>query len=67
MTKRDIIIIITILIIGVAIGYLIGRRKPDKEYHIIEVPKTSDITDGLTGRKLNYYNNLYARENKTMD
>jgi hypothetical protein len=67
MTKRDIIIIIFILMIGMAIGYLLGRRKPEKEFHVIEVPKTSDITDGLTGRKLTYYENLYARSNKTMD
>jgi hypothetical protein len=53
--------------IGMAIGYLLGRRKPEKEFHVIEVPKTSDITDELTGRKLTYYENLYARSNKTMD
>lgn len=54
--------------IGMAIGYLLGsRRKPEKEFHVIEVPKTSDITDGLTGRKLTYYENLYARSNKGMD
>ena len=68
MTKRDIIIIISILMIGMAIGYLLGsRRKPEKEFHVIEVPKTSDITDGLTGRKLTYYENLYARSNKGLD
>ena len=50
--------------VGMAIGYLIGRRKPEKEFHVIEVPKTADITDGLTGRKLNYYERLYATESK---
>jgi hypothetical protein len=64
MTKRDIIIIIAILMVGMAIGYLLGRRKPEKEFHVIEVPKTADITDGLTGRKLNYYERLYATESK---
>jgi len=62
MTKRDIIIIIAILMVGMAIGYLLGRRKP--EYKIIEVSKAHDITDGLTGRKLNYYERLYATESK---
>jgi hypothetical protein len=67
MTKRDIIIIIFILMIGMTIGYLLGRRKPEKELQVIEVSKAHDITDGLTGRKLTYYENLYARSNKTMD
>jgi hypothetical protein len=64
MTKRDIIIIITILMVGMAIGYLLGRRKPYKEYKVIEVSKAHDITDGLTGRKLNYYERLYATKSK---
>lgn len=65
MTKRDIIIIIAILMVGMAIGYLLGRRKP--EYKVIEVSKVHDITDGSTGGKLKYYENLYARSNKRMD
>ncbi len=64
MTKRDIIIIIFILMVGMAIGYLLGRRKPEKELQVIEVSKAHDITDGLTGRKLNYYERLYATESK---
>ena len=53
--------------VGMTIGYLLGRRKPEKELQVIEVSKAHDITDGLTGRKLTYYENLYARSNKTMD
>lgn len=53
--------------VGMAIGYLLGRRKPYKEYKVIEVLKAHDITDGLTGRKLNYYERLYATESKWMD
>ena len=67
MTKRDIIIIIFILMVGMAIGYLLGRKEPEKEYHVIEIPKTADITTGATGGKLKYYENLYARENKRLD
>jgi hypothetical protein len=65
--KRDIIIAGALIGLGVLIGYLLFSKEPEKEFHVIEVPKTSDITDGLTGRKLTYYENLYARSNKTMD
>lgn len=65
--KRDLIIAAALIGLGVLIGYFLFSKEPEKEYHVIEVPKTADITTGATGGKLNYYNNLYARNNKTMD
>ena len=50
--------------IGMAIGFLLGRKEPEREYHVIEIPKTADITTGATGGKLKYYENLYATESK---
>ena len=65
--ERDLIIAAALIGLGVLIGYFLFSKEPEKEYHVIEVPKTADITTGATGSKLNYYNNLYARKNKRMD
>lgn len=65
--SRDLAIAAALIGLGALIGYLLFSKEPEKEFHVIEVPKTTDITDGLTGRKLTYYENLYARSNKTMD
>ena len=64
---RDLAIAAALIGLGVLIGYLLFSKEPEKEYHVIEIPKTSDITTGATGGKLKYYENLYARENKRMD
>lgn len=64
---RDLAIAAALIGLGVLIGYLLFSKEPEKEYHVIEIPKTADITTGATGGKLKYYENLYARENKRMD
>lgn len=65
--KRDLIIVAALICLGILIGYFLFSKEPEKEYHVIEIPKTADITTGATGGKLKYYENLYARENKRMD
>ena len=65
--KRETYYRILHLLAGIAIGYWLFHTEPKVEYGVIEVPKEKDITDGLTGRKLTYYENLYARKNNTMD
>lgn len=65
--KRDLIIVAALICLGILIGYFLFSKEPEKEYHVIEIPKTADITIGATGGKLKYYENLYARENKRMD
>lgn len=64
---RDLAIAAALIGLGVLIGYLLFSKEPEKEYHVIEIPKTADITTGATGGKLKYYENLYARSDKRMD
>lgn len=58
---RDLAIAAALIGLGVLIGYFLFSKEPEKEYHVIEVAKTSDMTDGTAGGKLNYYERLYAR------
>lgn len=58
---RDLAIAAALIGLGVLIGYLLFSKEPKKEYHVIEIPKTADVTAGATGGKLNYYERLYAR------
>lgn len=58
---RDLAIAAALIGLGVLIGYFLFSKEPEKEYHVIEIPKTADVTTGATGGKLNYYERLYAR------
>lgn len=58
---RDLAIAAALIGLGVLIGYLLFSKEPEKEFHVIEIPKTSDVTTGATGSELKYYERLYAR------
>ncbi|MGI9143026.1 MAG: hypothetical protein ACR2IJ_07525 [Fluviibacter sp.] len=58
---RDLAIAAALIGLGVLIGYILFSKEPKKEYHVIEVAKQSDMTDEMTGSRLNYYERLYAR------
>lgn len=58
---RDLAIAAALIGLGVLIGYFLFSKEPKKEYHVIEIAKTSDMTDGTSGGRLNYYERLYAR------
>lgn len=58
---RDLAIAAALIGLGVLIGYFLFSKEPEKEYHVIEIPKTADVTTRATGGKLNYYERLYAR------
>jgi hypothetical protein len=51
------------LFVGVGLGMLITASLYEKEikkiYHIVEIPKTSDITDELADSEKGYYEHLY--------
>jgi hypothetical protein len=49
--------------VGVGLGMLITASLYEKEiqkiYHIVEIPKTGDITDELADSEKGYYEHLY--------
>jgi len=49
--------------VGVGLGMLIAASLYEKEiqkiYEIVEIPKTSDITDDLADSEKGYYEHLY--------
>jgi hypothetical protein len=51
------------LFVGVSLGMLIAASLYEKEiqkiYHIVEIPKTSDITDDLDDSEKGYYEHLH--------
>lgn len=51
------------LFVGAGIGMLIAASLYEKEiqkiYNIVEIPKTSDITDELVDSERGYYEHLY--------
>lgn len=53
---------LTYMFVGVAIGFLLvattHKEKVVKEYCVVEVPKTSDITDKLVDSERGYYEHL---------
>jgi hypothetical protein len=53
---------LTYMFVGVAIGFLLVattyKEKVVKEYCVIEIPKTSDITDKIVDSERGYYEHL---------
>jgi hypothetical protein len=51
------------LFVGVSLGMLIAASLYEKEiqkiYQVVEIPKTSDITDDLVDSERGYYEHLY--------
>jgi hypothetical protein len=51
------------LFVGVSLGMLIAASLYEKEiqkiYQVVEIPKTSDITDDLVDSEKGYYEHLY--------
>lgn len=51
------------LFVGVSLGMLIAASLYEKEiqkiYQVVEIPKTSDITDDLADSEKGYYEHLY--------
>jgi hypothetical protein len=51
------------LFVGIGLGMLITASLYEKEiekiYHIVEIPKTGDITDEIDDSERGYYEHLY--------
>jgi hypothetical protein len=53
---------LTYMFVGVAIGFLLvattHKEKVVKEYCVVEIPKTSDISDKIVDSERGYYEHL---------
>ncbi len=51
------------LFVGISLGMLLAASLYEKEiekiHHIVEIPKTSDMTDDLDDSEKGYYEHLY--------